>query len=557
MNPKKQTAFISWRFYLVLSMIALASFGLVCRVFDLAVLDQPFLKRQGDDRVLRLVSTPAFRGMIVDRNNSPLAVSTTVYSLWMNPRELAPSTSTWTTLGRLIDMKPAALLTLYKRNAKQKREFAYLKRGLSPEVAANLKALNLPGLYLQRDYRRYYPEGEIAAQIIGMTNIDDQGQEGLELAYDHVLAGEPGKKWVVKDRLGRVISDVELVREQKRGLDLILSIDKRIQYLAYRELLQGMTESEASSATAVVLDVETGEVLAMVNVPSFNPNKRPLTFGAHVRNRAVTDLFEPGSTMKAISVASVLESGRYTPDTRVDTYPGWIRVGHNVVKDGKNNGVLTVRDIVKHSSNVGVTKMVLGLPPDHLWELLHRVGFGELTQIGFPGEQSGSLVRHHTWGSFTLATLAFGYGVSVTTLQLARAYAILANHGKKLPVSLLRVGAMPTGEAVIAPNVADQMLSMLESVISKDGTAPAARITGYRVAGKTGTARMALGGGYHEKRYISSFVGIAPVSHPRFVVAVVVNDPRGKQFYGGAVAAPIFAKIMEGALRLMDVAPDA
>lgn len=551
-----QPSFIAWRFYLILFVIVLAVSGLIWRVFNLTIVDQQFLRHQGDERVLRVVSTPAFRGMILDRNGFPLAVSTAVYSVWINPQDFTISKDELSSLSHLLEMRSNEIASIVHRYQKTKREFIYLKRSLSPDIANQIQPLNIPGLYTQQEYRRYYPEGEIAAHVVGYTNIDDKGQEGLELAYDRWLQGEPGKKRVIKDRLGRIISDVQTVRDQQSGHDLMLSIDRRIQYLAYRELLVGVIQHHAQSGTAIVLDTKTGEVLAMVNVPSFNPNTRPAHMSDVFRNRAVTDSFEPGSTIKAFTAASALESGKCKPDSVIDTSPGWMRVGHHVVKDEKNNGPLSITQILQISSNMGAAKMVLGMPPNQLWSLLHRVGFGENTGIGFPGEQDGVLTRHDPWGSFTLATLSFGYGLSITALQLARAYSVLANAGVKLPVSLLRLDTPPAGQRVMDAKIARQMLTLLESVVSKGGTAEAARISGYRVAGKTGTAKKAGEGGYQQRHYTSSFVGIAPLSNPRLIVAVVIHDPKGKVYYGGLVSGPVFERIMEGTLRILNVPPD-
>lgn len=556
MNHKSQPTFIAWRFYLLLSVILLAVAGLIWRVFDLAILDQHFLQREGDERVLRLESAPPFRGMIVDRNGSPLAVSTRVYSVWINPKDFSPPVKEAKAIAKLLGMKASKLHTLAGKNKKTKREFVYLKRGQPPETAAAIKALHVRGLYTQEEYRRYYPEGEVTAHVVGFTNIDDQGQEGLELEYNQWLAGEPGKKWVIKDRLGQVISDVKAVQEQKPGRDVVLSIDRRIQYLAYRELLSGVIRNRASAGSVVVLDTKTGEVLAMVNQPSFNPNSRPIKLNDNIRNRAVTDIFEPGSTIKAFSVATALTNGVVKPNTVIDTYPGWLRIGHNILKDEKNNGPLTVTQILRISSSVGVAKMMLNVPPDQLWDVLHRVGLGEITNVGFPGEQSGSLIKHHPWGSFTFATLAIGYGVSVTALQLANAYNVLANEGMKMPVSLLRVDKPPATERVIDARVAKEVLMSLESVLSKGGTGELATVSGYRVAGKTGTARMVGEHGYQKQHHTSSFVGIAPLTHPRLVVAVIIHDPQGGNYLGGLVSAPVFANIMTGALRILDVPPD-
>lgn len=554
---KVQASYIAWRFYLMLAVITLAVLGLITRVIDLAIFDQHFLRKQGDDRVLRLVSTPAFRGMIVDRNGYPLAVSTTVYSIWINPLEFAPEKTNLNALAGLLGMKPKMISDLDSKKQKKKREFVYLKRGVSPEIAKKIKELGILGVYMQQDYRRFYPEGEAAAHVVGFTNIDDHGQEGMELGYNQWLQGERGKKWVIKDRIGRVISDVQDVQEERPGHDLVLSIDRRIQYYAYRALLQGVTENKAASGSAIVLDTRTGEVLAMANVPSFNPNNREGVKSDAFRNRAITDTFEPGSTIKAFTIASALEAGKITPDTVIDTSPGWMRVGHNVVRDENNNGVLNISQIIQHSSNMGAAKIVLSLPPDQLWSLLHRVGFGEQTGIGFPGEQNGTLIRHNPWGSFVLATMSFGYGLSATALQLTHAYSVFANYGVKIPISLLRVDQPPKGERVLNEKIAKQMLMLLESVVAKGGTGQVAAVPGYRVAGKTGTAKKVGVNGYEKHHYNSSFVGIAPVSNPRLLVAVIINDPQGKKFLGGDVSGPVFEKIMEETLRLYSIPPDA
>jgi len=555
-NLKNQPSYIAWRFYLILAVVFLAVAGLMTRVMYLSSWNQSFLRKQGDDRVLRMVSTPAFRGMIVDRNGYPLAVSTTVYSAWMNPKEFDPNKIQLKSFATLLEMETKDITTILNRDKAKKREFAYIKRSLSPELAAKIKALNLKGIYLQEDYRRYYPEGEITAHVIGFTNIDDHGQEGLELAYNQWLEGEQGKKWVIKDRLGRTISDVQTISDQQPGHDLVLSIDRRIQYLAYRELLTGVAENKAKSGSAVVLDAKTGEILAMVNVPSYNPNNRPTRMSDVYRNRAVTDTFEPGSTVKPFSVALALSSKKFTPNTVIDTTPGWMRVGKNIVKDHESKGALTVAQILQYSSNVGITKMMLGFNPNQLWNLLHNAGFGEETEVRFPGEQHGSLVKHDPWGQFVFATYAFGYGISVNTLQLARAYTIFANDGMRYPVSLLRLSQFPQGEQVIQPKIAREILAMLESVTEKGGTAEAARVPGFRIAGKTGTSKLAGNGGYLNHRYSSSFVGIAPLTNPRVIIVVMINDPQGKNYFGGWVSGPIFSRIMEGTLRILDVPPD-
>jgi cell division protein FtsI (penicillin-binding protein 3) len=550
-------SFIPWRFYVSLVGISLVVCGLFSRVVDLSIFEKSFLQQQGDARVIRTMNTSSFRGMITDRNGYPLAVSTSVFSAWLNPQEFSATQQNVKMISAITGLNAAHTQTLLLHEKAKHREFMYLKRGIAPEQADKIKLLALPGVYLQEEHKRYYPEGEVAAHLVGFTNIDDNGQEGLELAYNQWLAGTPGKKFVIKDRLGRVIANVRQVREQKPGGDLVLSIDRRIQYLAYRELMEGVQKNIAASGTVIVLDVKTGEILAMVNQPSFNPNNRPAERGDVYRNRALTDTFEPGSTIKAFSIASALDSGLYKPDSLIDTQPGWIRVDHHVVRDEHNNGQITLAQILQLSSNVGTTKMMLTLPPEQLWSLLHRVGFGEITGIGFPGEMSGQLVKRAHWSPFTLATLSFGYGISVTPLQLAQAYAIFANKGVKIPLTMLKSDKEAVGTRVMDAKVAEQMLALLETVTTaKRATGELARVPGYRVAGKTGTAIMAGVHGYQKHHYTSTFVGIAPVSNPKVIVAVVIHDPRGKQYYASFVSAPIFEKIMEGTLRILNIPPD-
>lgn len=539
-------------------MIVILVTTIILRMLDLTVIEQDFLKNQSDARVKRVLTLPAYRGMITDREGHPLAISTSVYSVWMNPQEVNLDTKQLKTLSELLKVPNSQILKLIKRYQDSEREFVYLKRDIPPPIAKKIKSLKFTGIYLQQDYKRFYPEGEVAAHVIGFTNVDDKGQEGLELAHDKWLTGSAGKEVVIKDRLGRVISNLENLKEKKPGNDLILSIHRRIQYVAYRELLSGVEFNQAESGSVVVLDVKTGELLAMVNQPSFNPNNRSHHSSQAFRNRAVTDVFEPGSTIKAFSIASALDSGQFKPTTLIDTYPGWLRVGHNlVVKDEHQKGPLTVQQILQYSSNVGMTKMVLSLPPKQLWSLLNRVGFGETTGIGFPGERSGELVQREKWSPTELATLAYGYGLSVTTLQLAQAYSVIANQGVKIPLTILRSEQVPpVGTRVMDKKVANQMREMLESVVSKEGTGKSAQIKGYRVAGKTGTAWIVGANGYEKHRYVSSFVGMAPASDPRIVVAVVIRDPQGKNYLGGYVSAPVFKKIMEETLHLLNIPPD-
>lgn len=558
MSQHQQISFMPWRFYLLLSVIILAVAGLLWRILDLVVFDRIFLRHQGNERVLRLIDLPAFRGMIMDRNGFPLAVSTKVYSIWVNPKGFNPTKEQIITLGNLLAMKPSEILKISALQLQKQKEFAYLKRSQSPEIAEKINALKIPGVFTQEAYRRFYPEGEVTAHVLGFTNVDDAGQEGLELAYNQWLGGESGKQLVIRDRLGRIIADVQTTKQQKPGKNIILSIDKRIQYLVYRELMTGVLDNKAQAGSAIVLDVKTGEVLAMANYPSFNPNQRPLKVEekANIRNRTVTDTFEPGSTIKPFSIASALDSGHFNINSMINTAPGWMKVGDNIVRDQSNHGVMTMAKILQVSSNVGITKMVLASPSSQLWKVLHDVGFGEVTGVGFPGEQSGTLIQENMNGAFMLATISWGYGLSVTAMQLATAYSVLANAGVKLPVTLLRVNQLPEGRRILDAKIASEILLMLESVVSKEGTGRLAYVPGYRIAGKTGTAKISNIGGYEKHRYKSSFVGIAPLSDPRLVIVVMIHDPQGKAYGGGAVAGPVFERIMEGTLRLMAIAPD-
>ncbi|MGD2137356.1 MAG: penicillin-binding protein 2 [Gammaproteobacteria bacterium] len=554
MNHDVDSRALQGRRTLLYLCMGLAAVTLVWRAVSLQVLDKEFLQTQGQARHMRVVSLPAHRGMIIDRNGEPLAISTPVESVWVNPQELAGEQQRIPELSRLLSLEPGRVRSLLASRAE--REFVYLRRHISPALAKQVTDLRIPGVYLQREYRRYYPAGEVAAHIIGFTNIDDIGQEGLELAYQDWLGGEPGAKRVVKDGQRNIVEDVESIRRPHPGKNLQLSIDRRIQYLAYRELKAAVQEHAAQAASAVVLDVKSGEILAMVNQPSFNPNNRRKLARSHMRNRAVTDVFEPGSTMKPFIVACALQSGRYRPDTPVATSPGWMRVGRNTVRDVHDYGQLDVAGVIRKSSNVGISKIALSLPAVDIWTLLSDVGFGVPTYSGFPGEASGLLSHHAGWNAIETATLAFGYGISVTPLQLAQAYAVLANRGVRQPVTFLQQDANAAKQRVIPEPVALQVLDMLEQVVSDQGTAPAARIPGYRVAGKTGTVRKSQAGGYSDKKYLAVFAGLAPVSDPRLVMVVMVDEPGNDKYYGGLVAAPVFAKVMSGALRLLAVPPD-
>jgi cell division protein FtsI (penicillin-binding protein 3) len=491
--------------------------------------------------------------MILDRNGAPVAVSTPVRSLWVNPKLFHPDSQQLKQLAKLLDI-PATHISSYVQSVNQ-RGFVYLKRQLPPAVAEKIEHLHIQGLNFQQEFKRYYPDAESMAQLLGFTNIDDDGIEGLELAYQNWLFGEPGKQRVLKDRIGHVIDDLGVIQEPRPGKDLQLSIDRRIQFFAYHELQETLTKFNAKSGSVIVLDTESGEVLAIANLPSFNPNMRAHYTLDSYRNKAITDTFEPGSVIKPFTIASALESGQYTPDTIIDTNPSWMVINGRTIRDIHNYGVLDVRGVLEHSSNIGVSKMALSSPPEQLINLLMRCGVGARTESGYPGEGDGSIIKEKDANPFVLATLSFGYGLSVTTLQLVKMYSIFAHEGKLYPIRLLHYDGIGAGVQVINSKISNQVLDMMESVVNQ-GTGKPAQVAGYRVAGKTGTARIAGKKGYSERRYIASFVGIAPVSKPKLAVAVVIQEPSLDAYYAGQVAAPLFSKIMGASLRILDVEPD-
>ncbi|HEX5418704.1 MAG TPA: penicillin-binding transpeptidase domain-containing protein [Gammaproteobacteria bacterium] len=558
MSSKRKSGPISrrWRSILLLAGLALGGGALEARVLYLQLVDQDFLVAQGDDRYLRTVTISAHRGSVTDRNGEPLAVSTPVDSIWANPQELKPALDKLGELAAALGVDRDGLARRITSN--MDREFVYLQRDLPPEKAAQVLSLNLPGVRTQREYRRYYPAGEVAGHVIGFTNVDDAGQEGLELEFDYWLKGQSGSKQVLQDRLGHVVGDVRLVDEPRPGRELRTSIDLRLQYLAYRELKAAVIRNKARSGSLVILDPRTGEVLAMVNQPSFNPNDRSQLDPAHYRNRAVTDIFEPGSSLKTFTLAAAIDGGFDTPSSIIDTSPGYLKVGRQIVtRDHHDLGPVTLTTILAKSSNVGAGTIALQMQPNYMWSILSGFGIGQLTESGFPGESAGVLHDPQYWRPVEQATMAYGYGVSVTTLQLARAYAAVADGGVLRPVSFLPVDKPPKGKRVISEQTAAGVLHMMEAVVSPEGTGEQADVANYRIAGKTGTAWEAVPGGYSTDRYTSVFAGIAPVSHPRLVVVVVIMDPQGKYYYGGEVSAPVFADVMKGALRLLAVPPDA
>lgn len=543
-----------WRQRTVAGLLVAGALVLAGRAVHLQVFNTDFLTDQAAARHLRMAKLPAHRGSITDRNGEPLAVSTPVDSIWANPGELARTPDRIAELARALDLDAGELNRRVSRNAA--KGFMYLRRHMNPSEAAGILALEIPGVDVEREYRRYYPAGEIAGHLIGFTNVDDVGQEGLELAFDHWLAGKPGKKKVLKDRLGRVVEDVEAVEPAVPGQTLASSIDLRIQYLAYRELKSAIQQYRAVAGSVVVLDVTTGEVLAIVNQPTFNPNDRTQFVAERYRNRAITDILEPGSALKPLVVAAALESGRYKPGSSIDTNPGFIQVGAKLIEDKHNLGRISLATMLARSSNVGATKLAMSLDASQLYDTLSLFGLGRPTASGFPGESAGLLSHYSNWRPISQATLAYGYGLSMTPLQIAQSYAVLASGGVSRPVSLLRVESAPIPRRVIKPDTADAVLEMLEHVVGPDGTGGRAAIQGYRVAGKTGTARKFAPGGYSEDRYTAVFAGVAPVVQPRLSIVVVIDDPSSGEYYGGTVAAPVFAEIASGALRILAVPPD-
>jgi len=542
----------------VLVLFAVAAAALVWRAMDRQIFEKDFLQAEGADRYLDTVEVPAHRGLITDRNGAVLAVSTPVDSVGANPRVLRLDAASLRPLAKALGMGQDELRERLARYSR--RHFVYLQRRLPParaeKVMAVVKAHGLKGVHLEREYRRYYPGGEVFAHLIGFTGVDDHGQEGLELAYDKALSGEPGIKRVLRDGRRQVVEDVENIRLPRPGKHLALSIDQRLQFTAYRELKAAVAKNNAVSASAVLLDVQTGEVLAMVNQPSYNPNGNHSNRGGRLRNRAITDVFEPGSTMKPFTVAAALELGAYPLDARIDTSPGYMKVGSAMVRDHHNLGIIDLATLLSKSSNVGAGKLALSLPRQDFWGMLVRLGFGEPTGIGFPGEVGGQLTDPSNWAQIDQATLSFGYGVSVTTLQLAQAYAVLADDGLRQPLSLLHRDESVAGQRVMSVHTARAVRHLLEGVVASGGTAPRARVPGYHVVGKTGTAKKLGRDGYSDKKYRALFAGMAPASHPRLVLAVMIDEPRAGKIYGGDVAAPVFSAIMGEALRLLNVAPD-
>ena len=555
---KLEGALYPWRFRLMLGLLALMVGAIAWRIIDLQVVDRDFLIGEGNARSLRHIPIPAHRGLITDRNGEPLAVSTPVTTLWANAKELQVAKDKWPELAAALGQDPKALSE--RLEAQANKEFIYLVRGLTPEQGQQVLDLKVPGVYGIEEFRRFYPAGETTAHMVGFTDIDDHGREGVELAYDEWLAGVPGKRQVIKDRRGRLIKDVQVTKNAKAGKPLALSIDLRLQYLANRELRNAIIENGAKAGSLVIMDVKTGEILAMVNQPTYNPNNRRNLQPAMMRNRAMIDVFEPGSTMKAISMSAALETGRWKPSDKVEVYPGTLQLGKYTIRDvSRTEGpVLDLTGILINSSNVGMSKVAFDIGGETIYHLAQKIGLGQPTGLDFPGERVGNLPNYRDWKKAETATLSYGYGLSVTAIQLAHAFSVLANNGRMVPLSLIHVDEAPKATQVIPENVAKTMQGMLQQVIEAPRGVFRAQVPAYHVAGKSGTARKTSVGtkGYAENSYRSLFAGFGPMSDPRYAIVVVIDEPSKAGYFGGLVSAPVFSKVMSGTLRLMNITPD-
>ncbi len=546
-DKDSQARSFRWRSAVILTLVVCGAAVLVARAVELQLVEHGFLAKQGDERTMRVVKIAAHRGAITDRYGEPLAISTPVDSIWVNPQDLKDNIDQIPRLAKALGQDQQSLLRRITSNLD--REFLYVARHMPPEAAAHVKALGVPGVYLMREYRRFYPSGEVSGHVVGFTTIDDLGQEGLELGFDQLLMGEDGAKRVIQDLYGHSVENVESIRAPRPGRDLVTSIDLRIQYLAYRELKSAMRDYQARAGSVIVIDCDTGEVLAMVNQPSYNPNDRDQLQAGLYRNRAATDIFEPGSSIKPFIIAAALASGQYRADSVVDTSPGFLKVGIKVFEDEHNLGAIDLATVLAKSSNVGTAKVALSLK-------LTGLGFGQVTGSNFPGESAGMLSHYSHWRPIGIATLSHGYGLSVTPLQLAHAYATIGAGGLKRPVSFERTSGPVAGERVMDARMAQSIVQLMQQVVAIGGTGKRASVMGYQVAGKTGTAWKSFEGGYSTDRYMAVFAGVVPASHPKLATVVVIDEPSGDKFYGGDVAAPVFSNVMSGALRLMDIPPD-
>ena len=555
---KLEGALFPWRFRLVVGLLGIMVAAIAWRIIDLQVVDRAFLKGQGDARSVRHIPIPAHRGLITDRNGEPLAVSTPVTTLWANAKEMQTAKEKWPALAAALGQDPKALAE--RLEAQANKEFIYLVRGLTPEQGQAVLDLKVPGVYGIEEFRRFYPAGEVTAHMVGFTDIDDHGREGVELAYDEWLAGVPGKRQVIKDRRGRLIKDVQVTKNAKAGKPLALSIDLRLQYLANRELRNAIIENGAKAGSLVIMDVKTGEILAMVNQPTYNPNNRRNLQPAMMRNRAMIDVFEPGSTMKAISMSAAIETGRWKPTDTVEVYPGTLQIGKYTIKDvSKSEGpVLDLTGILINSSNVGMSKVAFDIGGETIFRLAQKVGLGQDTGLGFPGERVGNLPNYREWRKAETATLSYGYGISVTAIQLVHAFSALTNNGRLAPLTLIKTDKAPQTTQVLPEAVAKTMQTMLQQVIEAPRGVFRAQVPAYHVGGKSGTARKTSVGtkGYAENSYRSLFAGFGPMSDPRYAIVVVIDEPTKAGYFGGLVSAPVFSKVMSGTLRLMNITPD-
>jgi cell division protein FtsI (penicillin-binding protein 3) len=553
-SPVLQLALQGWRSRSVGLLLMGAFLALVGRSFYLQVINNDFLQEKGDSRYRRDIEVSASRGKITDRNGDMLAVSTLMKSVWAIPGDArAMPVAQKRQLATLLDMTPKEL----DNKIAPDKTFVYVKRQVPPETADRIAALKLPGVHQEKEYRRYYPTGDMTAHIVGFTGVDDKGLEGVELAFQGSLLGHSGSRSVIKDRRGQIVEDVGALKPPMDGKDVRLALDSKIQYLAYSHLKAAIEKNKAKAGGAIVIDSRTGEILALANWPTYNPNNRQHLSGAQLRNRAITDTFEPGSVMKPFTAALALERGKVRFDTVINCAPGRLTIGSATISDAHPHGALTVAQVIQKSSNVGTVKMALAFPPKEMWEMFDSVGFGQAPNLGFPGEVNGRLRPWKNWRPIEQATMSYGHGISISLVQLARAYTVFARDGELVPLSLVRLEDTPVrGVRIFSPQTTREVRAMLEMAVQPEGTAPKARVPGYRVGGKTGTAYKVEGGVY-AKKYVASFVGLAPISDPRLVVAVMIDEPTGGAHYGGDVAGPAFSQIMGGALRTMGIVPDA
>jgi cell division protein FtsI (penicillin-binding protein 3) len=553
-NPMLASALPAWRSRFVMFVLFAAFAGLIARALWLQAISNQFLQKKGESRYARTLDLPANRGKIFDRNGQVLATSVPVKAIWANPEETLQATPDQLgALAKLLDMNTLELL----KKLDSDRNFVYLKRQVEPEIADAIMKMKIAGVQTRKESKRHYPEADVMAHIVGFTNVEDVGQESMELSQQKNLVGTPGSRYVIKDRIGRIVEDIGDVREPRDGKDLTLSVDSKLQYIAYTQLKEAVAKFKAKAGGVVVLDVKTGEVLALANYPSYNPNDRRKLTGQQLRNRVMTDTFEPGSTLKPFTVALAMDTKRVTPNTVFQTAPGRMTIGPATISDSHAYGALTVSQIIQKSSNIGTAKMALNMPPQEMWELFTKVGLGQAPKFGFPGAVAGRVRPHKSWRPIEQATMSYGHGISLSLMQLARSYMIFARDGDIIPLSFQKVTELPQGQPVISAQTAKSMRAMLESVVTPEGTAPKAQVASYRVGGKTGTAYKVVGRTYDKGRYVGSFVGMAPMSNPRIIIAVMIDEPTGLFHYGGDVAAPTFSAVAANALRTLNVTPDS